>query len=62
MKTTTHKEIESYNNISVEFNMSAVSFQKEDGTQLIIDNDNFQLLVGEFLRRQREIKKEGKYN
>jgi len=54
---TTYKNIHSrQGNTSIQFDMSTVSIQSKNGKQITFNNENFELIMTEYIRRKKELK------
>lgn len=55
---TTHKEIDTrQGDILIQFDMATVHLKKENGEEITIENEDFEFLMAEYIRRKKEIKR-----
>jgi len=55
---TTYKEIHArQGETSIQFDMSTVSIKLNDNEQITFNNENFELIMAEYIRRKKELKR-----
>ena len=55
---TTYKNIHArQGDTSIQFDMSTVSIQSKNGEQITFNNENFELIMAEYIRRKKELKR-----
>ena len=54
---TTYKEVHSrQGDTSIQFDMSTISIKLNDNEQITFNNENFEIIMAEYIRRKKELK------